>query len=257
MSTIGMFDSGVGGLSVLAESRSLMPGPTFIYLADQAYGPYGDRSLDEVRQRSDLIARSLIEHGAEMIVVACHTASAAALHYLRARHPLIPIVGIEPAIKPAVERSETGSIGVMATTATFQGELFSSVVERFAGNARVIARPCPGLADLVETGADPTIVETALIEHLRPFRDRNVDRIVLGCTHYSFIGGLIADLSGVDVVDPAPPVARQVARVAERNGLTKEGSGSTELLTTGDPIQFRRRATSLLNEVVTAGRIEI
>ncbi|MFW2340113.1 MAG: glutamate racemase, partial [Acidimicrobiia bacterium] len=144
MSTIGMFDSGVGGLSVLAETRSLMPGPTFIYLADQAYGPYGDRNLDEVRRRSDLIARSLIEHGAEMIVVACHTASAAALHYLRARHPLIPIVGIEPAIKPAVERSETGSIGVMATTATFQGELFSSVVERFAGNARVIARPCPG-----------------------------------------------------------------------------------------------------------------
>ena len=252
-----MFDSGVGGLSVLAEARRLMTGHRFIYLADQAYGPYGDRSLDEVRRRSDLIARFLIEQEADMIVVACHTASAAALHYLRARHPLVPIVGIEPAVKPAVAGSDTRSIGVMATTATFQGELFSSVVERFAGNARVFARPCPGLADLVESGADRTIVETALAEHLRPFRNRNVDTIVLGCTHYSFIGELIADLSGVDVIDPAPAVARQVARVAEQNGLPLDGVGSVELLTTGDHAKFGRRATVLLSETVATSRIEI
>ncbi|MDF1598023.1 MAG: glutamate racemase [Acidimicrobiia bacterium] len=251
MNAIGMFDSGVGGLSVLNEARRLLPRSDMIYLADQGYGPYGDRTLEDVRGRADRVTRALIEEGAAMVVIACHTASAAALHYLRKRHPLLPIVGIEPAVKPAAERTETRTVGVLATTATFQGELFSSVVSRFAANTRVIARPCPGLADLVESGADESVVEQALLDHLRPFRDRGVDQIVLGCTHYSFLGELIARMSGVDVVDPAPAVATQVARVATVNGLNDGGTGELRVLTTGDTARLQVRVATLLDPAVT------
>ena len=192
-----------------------------------------------------------------MIVVACHTASAAALHYLRQRHPLMPIVGIEPAVKPAAERTETRTVGVMATTATFQGELFSSVVSRFASNTRVIARPCPGLADLVESGADRSELEEALLVHLQPFRERSVDQIVLGCTHYSFLGDLIGQLSGVSVIDPAPAVAAQVARVVRANGLDHGGLGELKLITTGDPDRFERRLAPLLSQRYTADKLDL
>lgn len=240
-----MFDSGVGGLAVLREARRLLPAADIVYVADSAFAPYGDRTLEDVRRRSDLITRALVDEGAGIVVIACHTASAAGLHYLRRRRPLLAIVGIEPAVKPATERTETRTVGVMATTATFQGELFSSVVSRFAASARVIARPCPGLADLVESGADDEALDQALLDHLQPFRDREVDQIVLGCTHYSFLGERIARLSGIDIVDPAPAVAAQMARVASTSGLTG-GRGSLRLLTTGDPIRFQERATDLL-----------
>jgi glutamate racemase len=192
-----------------------------------------------------------------MIVIACHTASAAALHYLRERRSALPIVGIEPAVKPAAERTATRTVGVLATTATFQGELFSSVVSRFAAGTKVIARPCPGLADLVETGADRSMIEAALREHLEPFRGRAVDQIVLGCTHYSFLGDLIAELSGVQVVDPAPAVAAQVERVARQNGLDRGGSPALRLLTTGDPHSFQERVTALIGLTGEVARIDI
>ena len=246
MTAIGMFDSGVGGLSVLQETRRLLPDSRIIYVADQAYGPYGDRSLEDVRQRSDLITRTLIEEGAATIVIACHTASAAALHHLRQRHPLLPIVGIEPAVKPAAERTATRTVGVLATTATFQGELFASVVSRFATGTKVIARPCPGLADLVEAGADPSIIEDALRTHLEPFRGRDVDQIVLGCTHYSFLGDIIGELSEVEVVDPVPAVAAHIARLAKESGLDTAESPGVTLLTTGDPTTFRDRVSALI-----------
>ncbi len=247
MATIGMFDSGVGGLSVLRESRRLLPNASMLYLADQAFAPYGDRDLAEVRERADAITRKLVAKGAAMVVIACHTASAAALHELRELHPLIPIVGIEPAVKPAAERTTTRTVGVLATTATFQGELFSSVVSRFASHARIIARPCPGLADLVEGGAGVDTLETALREHLRPFAGRDVDQIVLGCTHYSFLAGMIERLSGVSVVDPAPAVAAQVARVASQLAIGNQ-TGDVRYLTTGDPAHLARRIEELLGE---------
>ena len=256
MNVIGMFDSGVGGISVLQETRRLLPQNRIIYLADQAYGPYGDRTLEDVRLRADLVVRGLLGEGATIIVIACHTASAAALHYLRRRHPLTPIVGIEPAVKPAAERTETRTVGVMATTATFQGELFSSVVSRFAANTRVIARPCPGLADLIEIGSDRSILEKALLEHLEPFRERDVDQIVLGCTHYSLIGDLIAELSGAEVVDPAPAVAAQVARVAASPGPDSESLPEFRLLTTGDAVLFAERSAALLGRVHPVERID-
>ncbi|HSR44614.1 MAG TPA: glutamate racemase [Acidimicrobiia bacterium] len=257
MTAIGMFDSGVGGLSVLRETRRLLPDSRIVYVADQAYGPYGDRTLDDVRQRADLITERLTNEGAGMIVIACHTASAAALHYLRERRQPLPVVGIEPAVKPAAERTATRTVGVLATTATFQGELFASVVSRFAAGTKVIARPCPGLADLVETGAERSKIERAVREHLEPFRGRNVDQIVLGCTHYSFLGDLIAELSGVQVVDPAPAVAAQVERVARQNGLDRGGSAALRLLTTGDPYSFRERVTALIGPTGEVAGIDV
>ena len=150
---IGMFDSGVGGLSIYRETR-VLPGHDVIYLADQGYGMYGERSLAEVSQRCETVARYLIDHGASTIVVACNSASAAALHSLRTQFPEVAFVGMEPAVKLATRLSRNGKIGVLATDATFQGELFASVVDRHAADHEVITKPCPGLAAAIE-GGDP------------------------------------------------------------------------------------------------------
>ena len=257
MSLIGMFDSGIGGLSVLQEARLLLPKNAFVYLADQEYGPYGDRSLDEVRRRANVIVERLLTEGATMAVIACHTASAAALHSLRRDHPQLPIVGIEPAVKPAAERTATRTVGVLATTATFQGELFASVVSRYAEDTRVIARPCPGLADLIESGSDEALLRRELAKHLEPFRDQNVDQIVLGCTHYSLIGDLIAELSGTEVVDPAPAVAAQVGRVASGMANTAGSTSEVRLLTTGDSDRFSRQAARILGDQYSVETIDI
>ncbi len=257
MVMIGMFDSGVGGLSVLRETRKLLPQASLLYLADQAFAPYGDRDLSEVRVRSDAVTRRLIAEGAGMVVIACHTASAAALHELRGIHPSVPIVGIEPAVKPAAERTETRTVGVLATTATFQGTLFASVVSRFATRTRIIARPCPGLADMVESGVDESLLEQAIAEHLRPFEGRHVDQIVLGCTHYSFLAGMIERMSGVSVVDPAPAVAAQVARVASTLDGGESATGGVRYVTTGEPAHLAERIAHLLGEVAEVGFIDV
>ncbi len=191
-----------------------------------------------------------------MVVIACHTASAAALHELRRMHPSVPIVGIEPAVKPAAERTATRTVGVLATSATFQGTLFSSVVSRFATRTRIIARPCPGLADLVEVGADESQLEQAIAEHLGHFEGRHVDQIVLGCTHYSFLAGMIERMSGVSVVDPAPAVAAQVARVASTLGGESATAG-VRYITTGDPSHLAERIEDLLGEVAEVSFVDI
>lgn len=244
---IGIFDSGVGGLSVFREIREMLPDHHLIYLADTAFAPYGDRTLEEVRHRSGLIVNELRSRGARLVVVACHTASAAALHALRGAHPDLPIVGLEPAVKPAAARTATRSIGVLATTATFQGELFRSVVERFGSGTRVIARPCPGLADLIEVGASDDDIEAAIRVHTRVFADRNIDQIVLGCTHYSFIADRIREVTGADVIDPAPAVAAQAGRLAP-----PPSGRAAEILVTGDAPAFLRRANELIGLAETA-----
>jgi glutamate racemase len=233
---IGVFDSGVGGLSVLAEIRRLLPSADLIYLADRANSPYGDRSLDQVRLLAGACTQALLGMGAEMIVVACNTASAAALHHLRAQHPGVAFVGMEPAVKPAAAITRSRVIGVLATSATFQGELFASVVGRFADGVTVVNRACPGWADLVETGqvTGPT-VEASIAEHLDPVLKEGADTLVLGCTHYPFLRSLIATRAGahVAIVDPALAVARQVASLwISRHG--QAGQGEVRLLTTGN-----------------------
>ena len=254
---IGVFDSGVGGLSVLREIRRLLPSADLVYLADQARAPYGERSLEEVRSFAEGIAGHLIARRASPVVVACNTASAAALHHLRARWPASPFVGMEPAVKPAATLTSTGTIGVLATRATFQGELFADLVARYGEDVRVLTRACPGVAARVEEAVpdDPAAVEL-LAGFALPLLEQGADVLVLGCTHYSFLKqGLAARVgAGVTVVDPAEAVARQVARVSARV-RTAAGVGRTAYLTTGDPARLAEQVAVLLGETVQADRV--
>jgi len=231
VSRIAVFDSGIGGTGVLGEIRKRAPWADIIYVADHAFGPYGERTLEEVRDRTGLITRLLRSAGAEMVVVACNSASAAALHHLREVLPDIPFVGMEPAVKPAAELTSTGSIAVLATDATFQGELFKSLVGRFAGDATVIERACPGLALAIERGED---VGELLDLYLPEIADSGADVVVLGCTHYPLIRGAIAARlpEGVTLIDPAPAVASRVLDVAHEHAVDLKGSGIVEMWTT-------------------------
>lgn len=252
--SIGVFDSGVGGLRVLGEIRSLLPDAALVYVADQAFSPYGERGLDAVRDRAFAVSSYLIGEGATTVVVACNSASAAALHELRDRHPMISFVGMEPAVKPAAGTTRRGTIGVLATEATFQGELFSSVVDRHARGVSVVARACPGLAAAIEDGDD---VGDLVRRYTADVVGRGADTIVLGCTHYSFVADQIRAIAGedVDVIDPAPAVARQAARV--HPGTNDQGSRSTHYLTTGDPERLATQIERLTGKRAEAKGIEI
>lgn len=250
---IGVFDSGVGGLSVLRAIRALLPSESIIYLGDQAHVPYGSRSLEEVRAFSEGITRFLLGRGAKLIVVACNTASAAALQFLRSTFPTMPFVGMEPAVKPAAEHTRTGVVGVLATPATFQGALYASVIERFAQGVTVLQDTCPGLVGQIEKGELDSPVTRAILEKsLQPMLARRIDTVVLGCTHYPFVIPLIESIVGPDVrvIDPAPAVARQVMRLLEARGLlAAQGTdGRVMYLTTGDAERFRASVRSLLGE---------
>lgn len=219
--TIGIFDSGVGGLSVLHAIRQQLPCQPAIYLADQAHVPYGARTKDEVRAYSEEITRFLLKEGARLIVVACNTASAAALFHLRRAFPDVPFVGMEPAVKPAAAATRSGVVGVLATPVTFQGELYASVVERFAKGVTVLEDTCPGLVGEIEAGHLNGPKTREILERaLRPMLQQGVDTIVMGCTHYPFVIPLIEEIAGpkVQVIDPSPAVARQAKRLLENRG---------------------------------------
>jgi len=238
-SPIGIFDSGVGGLSVLRAIRAQLPHEDIIYFADQARVPYGSRSLAEIRQFSEEITRFLLRQDAKLIVVACNTASAAALKTLRKTFPQIPFVGMEPALKPAAEQTASGIVGVLATPATFQGELYASVVERFASDVTVLQDTCLGLVEEIESGAlDSPSTRGILTDALRPMLGRGLDTVVLGCTHYPFVIPLIEEIAGenVRVIDPAPAVARQVERRLDAINAksTRRSAGKVQIYTTGD-----------------------
>lgn len=237
---IGIFDSGVGGLSVYRAIRQMLPNEALIYLADQAHVPYGSRSLAEVRSFTEGIARYMIGQQAKMIVVACNAASAAALHHLRQVFPARPFVGMEPAVKPAAEQTRSGVVGVLATPATFQGALYTSVVERFANGVTLLTHTCPGLVAQIESGHLDTPATRVILEGaLRPMLAEGIDTVVLGCTHYPFVIPLIQEISGpaVRVIDPAPAIARQATRVLALQGLTNVSGqpGPARFLTTGEP----------------------
>ncbi|MBN1179206.1 MAG: glutamate racemase [Anaerolineae bacterium] len=240
--TIGIFDSGVGGLSVWREIDRLMPAWDVLYVADQAHVPYGPRPLAQVRRFSEGVARFLIDQGSAVVVVACNTASAAALQHLRHTFPHTPFVGMEPAVKPAVENTHTGRVGVIATQATFQGELFAALLERFAAGVTVLTQVCPGLVEAVEAGAlDTPETERLLRSCLSPLIEGGIDQLVLGCTHYPFLQPLIARIvgPGVEIIDPAPAVARQTGRVLEQMGLRPiQGTGCRTFYTTGSTPAF-------------------
>lgn len=249
---IGVFDSGVGGLSVWREIVRQLPHENTLYFADQRHIPYGTRSLTEVRDYAKEIARFLRARGAKLIVVACNTASGAALRTLRETFPDFPFVGMEPAVKPAAANTRTGTIAVIATPATFQGELFHSLVERFAQGVHLETQICPGLVEQVERGAlDSPETEALLRTCLTPLLRLGVDQLVLGCTHYPFLAETIARVTGpgVTLVDPAPAVARQTARVLEQLELLAPATQTAQHIfyTSGKPEPLRALAQRLVN----------
>jgi glutamate racemase len=259
---IAIFDSGLGGLSVTQEIARLLPREHLIYLADSAHCPYGGRPLEEIRSLSLSVAGVLVERGAKVLVVACNTASGAALETLREILD-IPVVGLEPALKPAARRSTARRVGVLATTATLRTERFRRLVERFGRGVEVFAQGCPGLVELVENGeTEGPRVREALAPYLRRMTAAGVDAVVLGCTHYPFLRDEIAAGlgPGVEIHDSGLAVARQLRRVLRRAGRLApagNGPGRTELLTTGDPDEVAGAARRLLRRPIDASHVDL
>ncbi len=256
---IGAFDSGVGGLSVLRAIQAQLPQEDILYVADQAHVPYGPRGLDEVRRLSEGIVEFLMDQGVKLIVIPCNTASAAALHALRARYPGFPFVGMEPAVKPAAEYTTSGVVGVLATPTTFEGELYASVVERFGGGVTLLQDACPGLVAEIEAGrANGPEAERILRQALEPMLARGLDSVVLGCTHYPFSFELIRRIvgEGVRLIDPAPAIARRVAALLDAAGLRNPGpAGATRYLTSGDSAALQARIGELLGQQAEVERL--
>lgn len=243
-SAIGVFDSGVGGISVLRELRALMPAENFVYYADSGHCPYGGKPREAIVARACAITEFLLARRAKLIVVACNTATIAAVEHLRATYP-VPFVGMEPAIKPAVAQTRSGVVGVLATGAALAGEKFHKLVAQHAGGVRMITQPCPGLVECVERGdLAGDEVRELVTRYTAPLLAAGADTLVLGCTHYPFLRPLIADVVGpaVSLLDTGAAVARQARRVLEREGLLAAPSavGQTEWHTSGDAILFER-----------------
>ena len=224
---IAVFDSGVGGISVLRELVALMPQENYLYFGDSANAPYGSKSTEQVRQLTLDAARQLIDRGAKALVVACNTATSAAIDLLRSTYPDLVIVGIEPALKVAADRFPQGCIGVMATEVTLREEKFQNQTERFS-QAEIIPIPAPGLVDLIESGkADSPETEQLLRTLLGEYVGK-LDALVLGCTHYPFVSGTVARIMGdrTQLMDGGAGTARQTQRCLENAGLLHDGPGS-------------------------------
>ncbi len=240
--TIGVFDSGMGGLSVLHEMRLLMPQANLIYVADSAWLPYGNKSEALVQERATIITQFLIHQGASMIVVACNTATAAAVSDLRQTFE-VPIIGMEPAVKPAAELTQTGVIAVLATENTTKSQRLASLTTRFADHITVLTQPCHGLVELVEAHALDTPATFALLEkYITPLLSAEADVLILGCTHYPFLKPAIQSLVGdkVKILDTGAAIARHVQKQwlmlypDDNKQNSDEQSGSEFFYCTGD-----------------------
>lgn len=236
---IGIFDSGVGGLSVLKALRKELPHESFIYLADSANSPYGRLTAGKIKELSKKNTEFLLKKNVKLIVVACNTATGAAIGYLRGTYP-VPFVGMEPAVKPAAANSITKKIGVLATARTFEADHFNNTVNRFAGDVEVIVAIGDGLVELVEQGrAESREAEDLLSGYLNPMVNQGIDQLVLGCTHYPFLINIIQRIipDNITVHDPAPSVARQTRRVLEKSNGLAGGPEKLEdqFFSTGDP----------------------
>lgn len=230
---IGVLDSGVGGFSVLREIRALLPDQDITYIGDNAWCPYGNKSYPEIRERTFALADFLIDKGAEVIVIACNSATIVAIEALRS-HFLVPFIGMEPGVKPAATLTKTGTIGVLATEASLAGEKFHHLVERHAGDIRVITQPCPKFVELVEQGIlTGSGVEAAIEEYTTEMLDADADVLILGCTHYPFLRpALEARLpDNIRFIDTGDAIARRVSQ----HTLTPSNKPSIQILTTGTP----------------------
>ena len=255
---IGVFDSGVGGLSVLRHIREVLPSERLIYVADSAHVPYGDKSQEYIEARSIKLTHFLQQQGAEAIVIACNTASAAAAATLRSQFN-IPIIAMEPAVKPAVAASRNGIVGVLATTGTLASARFAALLERYAGDGEIITQGCPGLVEQVERGELNSSETRALIErYTEPLLARGADTLILGCTHYPFLASLIIDVVGSDIalVDTGAAVARQLQRrIREALPARSAGGGNAEFFTSGDAAVASRIMSVLWCENVAVQRL--
>ena len=249
---IGLFDSGVGGLSVMKEIRRLLPAEDLLYFGDSAHCPYGTKTASFIRERALAISRFLLSRGVKLIVVASNTTSIAALDYIR---PLVgvPVVGMEPAVKPATTATRNRRVGVLATGVTLAGERFSSLLERFGNGTAIYTMPCPGLVELVESGSwEGPQAEALLHRYLDGLLAQGVDTVVLGCTHYPFLRPLVEKMVGkeVRVIDTGEAVARQVQRVLEGGELFDPGAdrGREYFYTSADPREVERVMRRLWGE---------
>lgn len=235
---VGVFDSGVGGLSVLTHIHARLPHEDLCYFADSAYMPYGNKSAREVEARSLAIADFLLDQGAKALVVACNTATAAAVQALR-ETVSVPVIGMEPAIKPAVHGSVAGVVGVLATSGTISSDKFNRLMQRFTEHAALVVQPCPGLVEHIEAGElDSPGIRAMLKQFLRPLLEKGVDTIVLGCTHYPFVMPLIRELvgEGIQIIDTGAAIARELERQLEIRGLlaTADAPGDMRFFTSGN-----------------------
>ena len=245
---IAVFDSGVGGISVLRHLRKLLPGERFLYFGDSANAPYGSRSTEEVRQLTLSAARQLCDRGIKALVVACNTATSAAIEQLRKTYPDLIVIGIEPALKPAVDRFPTGCIGVLATQVTLREEKFRRLMDHYSGACEVLRLPAPGLVELVEAGKwDSREAEELLRPILEPWKDK-LDALVLGCTHYPFATNAIRRILGENVLllDGGDGTARETKRRLEQAGLLEEGSGCILWQSSGNVPGYEALCCSLL-----------
>ena len=257
--SIGVFDSGVGGLTVLQALRTQLPGVPLHYVADTAHAPYGDRSSAYIVERSLRVAERLRAVGARMAVVACNTATAHAVQAMREQWPDWPVVGIEPGVKPAVAATRNGRIGVMATTATIASRRFEQLVAAHAADVELISQPCPGLVSLIEQGDLASAELGALIERFcAPLREAGVDTVLLGCTHYPLVQSRIQAAlgDGVRLLNIEDAVARQARRVWEGLGVAPTAGDAIVLESTGDPAQLEHLARQALGwRDVVASRV--
>lgn len=238
MQAIGVFDSGVGGLSVLSRIRQHLPAEDLHYVADSAHMPYGCKTAAEVRQRCMLMAEFLLHQDIKALVVACNTATSVAVHALRAELD-IPVIGMEPPLKPAVHGSKAGVVGVLATSGTLNSDKFNRLKSRFASQAELIVQPCPGLVELIEQGdLQSDQIKSLLVSYMQPLLDKGVDTLVLGCTHYPFVLPLIRQIAGDDVaiVDTGDAIARELKQQLQTRSLLSGNQqyGSVQFWSTGD-----------------------
>jgi glutamate racemase len=255
---IGVFDSGVGGLSVLRHIREVLPNERLIYVADSGHVPYGDKSREYIEERSLTISRFLRQQGADAIVIACNTASAAAAATLRS-HFNIPIIAMEPAVKPAVAATRSGVVGVLATTGTLASARFAALLERYAGEVEILTQGCPGLVEQIEMGELNSPQTRALVEqYTAPLLARGADTLILGCTHYPYLSALIAEVAGshISLIDTGSAVARQLQRRMQ-NELPARAAGTAgaEFFTSGDAQQASRIISALWGHEVVVQRM--
>ena len=251
--SIGIFDSGVGGLSVLQHIHQLLPFENLMYVADSGHAPYGCQGESYIEQRSRVITEHLLALGAKTIVIACNTATASIIEKFRQQYG-IPFIGVEPGIKPAIAITKNNNIGVMATTGTLFSDRYNELSQRFAGSVNLYNQSCPGLADQVESGLLDTPETIKLLEkYLSLLMAKQVDTIVLGCTHYSFLKMQIQKMinDSIQLVDTSRAIAEQLVRVLEQEALKKTSeSGSIRYFTTGSIKNTQATINRLLNREV-------